>query len=53
LAAIFGKREKDNLNRADRQAISAVVQAYRKELEREFSWRQSLNPSKDRRGGNG
>jgi hypothetical protein len=36
LAVVFGKSEKDNLNQADRRAISAVVEAYRKELEREF-----------------
>jgi len=36
LAVIFGKSEKDNLNHADRRAISAVVAAYRIELEREF-----------------
>ena len=52
-AVIFGKREKDNLNRADRHAISAVVEAYRKELEREFGWRQPPEQSKDRREGDG
>jgi mRNA-degrading endonuclease RelE of RelBE toxin-antitoxin system len=36
LAVIFGKSEKDNLNQDDRRAISAVIAAYREELEREF-----------------
>ena len=53
MAVIFGKREKDNLNRADRHAISAVVEAYRKELDREFGWRQPPEQSKDRREGDG
>jgi hypothetical protein len=39
LAVVFGKNEKDNLNQADRRAISAVVEAYRKELETEFGRR--------------
>jgi len=53
LAVIFGKREKDNLNVADRHAISAVVEEYRKELEREFGWRQLSDRRKDWRGGDG
>jgi mRNA-degrading endonuclease RelE of RelBE toxin-antitoxin system len=53
LAVIFGKREKDNLNLADRHAISAVVETYRKELEREFGWRQPTDRSKDRSEGDG
>ena len=36
LVVIFGKTEKDNLNRADCRAISAVIEAYRNELEKEF-----------------
>jgi hypothetical protein len=36
LAIVFGKNEKDNLNQADRRAIAAVIEAYRKELEIEF-----------------
>jgi mRNA-degrading endonuclease RelE of RelBE toxin-antitoxin system len=36
LVVIFGKSEKDDLNRADCHAISVVIDAYRKELEKEF-----------------
>jgi mRNA-degrading endonuclease RelE of RelBE toxin-antitoxin system len=36
LVVIFGKSEKDNLNHADRCAISSVVEAYRDELETKF-----------------
>jgi hypothetical protein len=38
-AVLFGKSERDNLNQADRRTISAVVEAYRKELETEFGRR--------------
>jgi hypothetical protein len=53
LAVVFGKNEKDNLNQADRCAISAVIVAYRQELEREFSWRQPPGQPKYRRNGDG
>jgi len=36
LVVVFGKTEKDNLNKADRNAITKVIRAYRAELEREF-----------------
>jgi mRNA-degrading endonuclease RelE of RelBE toxin-antitoxin system len=36
LVVIFGKNEKVNLNRADCHAISAIIEAYRNELEKEF-----------------
>jgi hypothetical protein len=36
LAVVFGKNEKDNLTTADRNAIAAIIRAYRAELEREF-----------------
>jgi hypothetical protein len=36
LAVVFGKNEKDNLTTADRNAIAAIVRAYRVELGREF-----------------
>ncbi len=36
LAVVFGKNEKDNLTTADRNAVAAIVRAYRSELEREF-----------------
>jgi mRNA-degrading endonuclease RelE of RelBE toxin-antitoxin system len=53
LAVIFGKNEKDNLNQADRHAISAVVEAYSKELGREFGRRQPPGQRKERREGDG
>jgi hypothetical protein len=52
-AVIFGKGEKDDLNAADCHAISAVVEAYRTELEREFGRRQPADRGKDRRKGDG
>jgi hypothetical protein len=36
LAVVFGKNEKDNLTTADRNAVAAILRAYRVELEREF-----------------
>jgi hypothetical protein len=35
LAAVFGKNEKADLTKADRNAIATVIRAYRAELERE------------------
>jgi mRNA-degrading endonuclease RelE of RelBE toxin-antitoxin system len=35
LAAVFGKNEKADLTKADRNAIATVIQAYRAELEQE------------------
>jgi hypothetical protein len=37
LAVVFGKTEKDNLTKADRQAIATVIRAYQAELELEFN----------------
>jgi hypothetical protein len=39
LVVIFGKNEKDNLTKADRNAIGAVIARYRAELGREFGRR--------------
>ena len=36
LAVVFGKNEKDDLTTADRDAVAAIIRAYRVELEREF-----------------
>jgi hypothetical protein len=36
LVVIFGKSEKDNLTRADCHAISAIIEVYRNELEKDF-----------------
>jgi hypothetical protein len=35
LAAVFGKNQRADLTKADRNTIAAVIQAYRAELERE------------------
>jgi hypothetical protein len=49
LVAVFGKTEKENLTKADRNAIAAVIRAYRVELEREFTWRQKPQRGQERR----
>jgi hypothetical protein len=36
LVVVFGKNEKEDLTTADRNAVAAVIRAYRAELEREF-----------------
>ncbi len=42
LVVVFGKNEKDNLTPADRNAIAAMIDAYRAELEREFGQSSTL-----------
>jgi hypothetical protein len=37
LAVVFGKNEKDDLSPVDRNAITAMIRAYRDELASEFS----------------
>ena len=37
LAVVFGKNEKDDLSPTDRRAISAIIRAYREEIETEFN----------------
>ena len=51
LVVVFGKNEKDDLTRADRNAIAAVIRAYRAELERESGRRQTSEASGRRREG--
>lgn len=52
LVVIFGKAEKDNLTKADRNAIAQVIAEYREELEREFRRRRSPG-DRGRRGDHG
>jgi hypothetical protein len=53
LVVIFGKNEKDNLTKADRNAISAVIARYRAELEREFGRRHGSTGGSGRRRNDG
>jgi hypothetical protein len=53
LVAVFDKAEKDNLTKADRNAIAAIIRAYRAELEREFTGRQKSARGQQRGGSNG
>jgi mRNA-degrading endonuclease RelE of RelBE toxin-antitoxin system len=53
LVVIFGKAEKDNLTKADRNAIAKVITQYRAELEREFGRRQRPAGGRGRRGDHG
>ena len=36
LVVVFGKKEKESLTTADRNAVAAVIRAYRAEVEQEF-----------------
>jgi hypothetical protein len=45
LAVVFGKKEKDDLNQADRRAIAAMITAYREELQAEFERGRARDPN--------
>jgi hypothetical protein len=53
LVVIFGKNEKDNLTKVDRNAISAAVARYRAELGREFGRGQRSTGGSVRRRSDG
>ena len=53
LVVVFGKNEKDNLTKADRQAIAAVLAQYRAELERERESGRRPTRGSSRRGSDG
>ncbi|MGP0067870.1 MAG: hypothetical protein ACLQGP_30280 [Isosphaeraceae bacterium] len=53
MVAVFGKIEKDNLTKADRNAIAQMIESYRAELEREFNRRPGPAKTPERGKGNG
>lgn len=53
LVIVFGKSEKDDLTKADRNAIARMVMSYQAELEREFAWRRRSEETPERGGENG
>jgi hypothetical protein len=53
LVIVFGKTEKDDLTRADCNAIARMVKSYQAELEREFDWRRRSEKIQERARSNG
>jgi hypothetical protein len=53
MVTVFDKIERDNLNKADRNAIALMIRNYRAELEKEFHWRRESGEASEGGEGNG